>query len=52
MEKSWADELEDMGQGQKSLNMTHLFSVANTCTKYYKIAPPPPQKKKKKKKRS
>ena len=28
--------------------MTHLFSVANTCTKYYKIVPPPQKKKKKK----
>ena len=32
--KSWADYLEDMGQGQTSLYMTHLLLVVNTHTKY------------------
>ena len=31
--KSWADDLEDMGQGQK-LYMTHIHLAVNICTKY------------------
>ena len=34
--KSWADDLEDMGQGQKVLYMTQFLLVVNICTKYEK----------------
>ena len=36
MTNSWADDLEDMIQGQKSLYMTHPLSMVNTCAKYEK----------------
>ena len=36
LEKSWADDLEDISQGQKSLYMTHLLLVEDTSTNHGK----------------
>ena len=33
---SWQNYLEDMGQSQKSLNVTHLAMLAIICAKYRK----------------
>ena len=32
--KSWLNDLEDVGQGQKSLYMTHLLTLVVICAKY------------------
>ena len=32
--KSWLNDLEDIGQGQRSLHMTHPLMIANICAKY------------------
>ena len=34
--KSWSNDLEDIGQGQRSLHATHLLMLVIICTKYGK----------------
>ena len=34
LEKSWVDDLEGMGQGQKLLYNAYILLVVNTCARY------------------